>query len=148
MANPSDPATHRPAADDFDRQVRIPSDTAEGLKLQERLLARLAELGYDETIVFGVKMALEEALVNAIKHGNGMDPDKPVDVRWSIDETRFLIEIEDRGAGFDPDDLPDPTAPENLERPCGRGVLLMKHYMTDVQWIPPGNLCRMSRVNE
>ena len=54
--------------------------------------------------------------------------------------------IADEGKGFDPDDVPDPMAPENLERPCGRGLLLMRHYMTEVTYHPPGNRLSMSKV--
>src|SRR3954462_5749894 len=74
---------------------------------------------------FSVELALEEALVNAIKHGNQLDPAKRVLVRYEVSGERFDIRIEDEGPGFTPVDVLDPTAPENLERPCGRGLLLI-----------------------
>ena len=128
--------------------MRLPSDTAEAQRLQLRILAELTAHGYSEKICFGIKLALEEALVNAIKHGNRMDRGKTVRVRYVVNEREFSIEIEDEGPGFDPGDVPDPTDPENLERPTGRGLLLMRSYMTECDFIPPGNLCRMRRVRD
>lgn len=133
---------------DFEHILRIPSDTVEGQRVQNLVLEALARLEYGDKVVFGVKLAIEEALVNAIKHGNQLDSGKHVHVRFRADEREFLIEIEDEGPGFRPEDVPDPTAPENIERPCGRGLLLMRAYMTECDFVPPGNICRMRRVRE
>lgn len=130
----------------FTRELRIPSDTAVGLKLQDEILEELRRSEFDEKAIFGIRLAVEEALINAIKHGNKLDPDKQVRVRYTIDDEHFLIEIEDEGPGFDPGVIPDPTAPENLERPSGRGLLLMRAYMTDCEFRDRGNVCRMRRV--
>ena len=75
--------------------------------------------GYTEHETFAIKLALEEALVNAIKHGNQMDADKRVYVVYHVTPERFDIRITDEGTGFNPEDVPDPTAIENLERPAG-----------------------------
>jgi len=133
-------------ADVYDEQAALPSEPAAAFELQERMLARLEELGYSKEALHGIRLSLEEALINAIKHGNQMSKAKQVHVRYRISKHAFDIEIRDEGPGFDPDDVPDPTAPENLERPCGRGLLLMRHYMTECDFIPPGNVCRMRRV--
>jgi serine/threonine-protein kinase RsbW len=117
----------------------IPSETSAGQAIQERIVNRLEELAFPPRDVFGVRLALEEALVNAIKHGNGMDPDKKVHVRWTIDAAHVHIEIEDEGPGFTPEEVPDPTEEENLERPCGRGIMLMRAFMTSVSYSPTGN---------
>ena len=61
--------------------------------------------------------------------------------RWAR-PGKFAIEIVDEGPGYRPEDIPDPTDPENLDRPCGRGLLLMRHYMTEMAVLPPGNVCR------
>src|SRR5687768_15824579 len=94
---------------------------------------------------FSVELALEEALVNAIKHGNQLDPAKRVFVRYEITGDRFDIRIEDEGPGFNPADVPDPTAPENLERPCGRGLLLIRYYMTEVSFQDNGRTIAMHK---
>lgn len=127
-------------------EITIPSDTTEGQAVQERIVKLLEELNYPPRDVFGVRLALEEALVNAIKHGNQLDPEKIVQIGFTVNEEGFSIEIRDEGPGFDMADVPDPTDPENLERPTGRGLFLMHAYMTECNFIPPGNICRMKRV--
>ena len=101
---------------------------------------------YGEHDIFSIKLALEEALVNAIKHGNQMDPGKSVAVRWWVRPDRFEVRITDEGPGFSPDDVPDPTADENIERPCGRGLHLIRHFMTEVSYQGRGNVVTMAKV--
>jgi serine/threonine-protein kinase RsbW len=129
-------------------EVRIPSETTAGQAVQERIINRLEALEFPARDVFGVRLSLEEALVNAIKHGNGMDPDKQVRVRCCINEELVHIEIEDEGPGFTPEEVPDPTAEENLERPCGRGIMLMKAFLSKVEYVPPGNLVILEKTRE
>lgn len=131
---------------DGSRQVVLPSDTTAAQRFQEEIERALAAHGFDEKEIFSIKLALEEALVNAIKHGNQMDRSKKVHITYSVNGERFDIKISDEGRGFDPEDVPDPMCPENLERPCGRGLLLMRHYMTEVTFHPPGNRLVMSKV--
>ena len=135
-------------AQEFEEELLFPSDTAEAQRVQSLLLDRLQDQNFSEKVIFGIKLAIEEALVNAIKHGNQMDRDKNVRVSYTVSDEHFLIEIEDQGEGFNPDDVPDPTDPENIERPCGRGLLLMRTYMTECCFVPPGNKCRMRRIRE
>ena len=120
-------------------EVVIPSDTEAGQAVQERIVSRLESLEYSVRDVFGVRLALEEALVNAIKHGNGLDPDKTVRVNCLIEDDLLRVEIEDQGPGFNMCEVPDPTAEENLERPCGRGIMLIKSFMTNVEYNAKGN---------
>jgi serine/threonine-protein kinase RsbW len=117
----------------------IPSDTAAGQSVQERIVQLLEELSYDERDVFGVRLAIEEALVNAIKHGNRMDPTKTVRITCQVARDKVRIEIEDQGEGFQPEDVPDPTSDENLERPCGRGIMLMRAFMSSIVYNESGN---------
>jgi serine/threonine-protein kinase RsbW len=128
------------------REVVIPSDPAETRRVQEEIERALIQWEFEDREIFSIKLALEEALVNAIKHGNQLDKGKKVYISYSISAERFDIRIDDEGKGFDPDDVPDPMAPENLERPSGRGLLLMRHYMTEVIYHPPGNVLTMSKV--
>ena len=124
----------------------IASDLAAARAVQAEIEDALTAGGFPEQDVFAVKMAVEEALVNAIKHGNQMDAAKSVAVAYAVDAVGFEVRIADDGPGFDPEDVPDPTAPENLERPCGRGLLLIRFYMSEVEYLGRGNVVRMAKV--
>ena len=124
----------------------IPSDLNEARMVQELIENQLRQCAYEDKEIFGIRLALEEAIVNAIKHGNQMDGGKKVCVRFRVLPERFDVGVTDEGPGFNPDDVPDPLADENLERPSGRGLLLMRHYMTEVTIHPPGNRLTMSKV--
>jgi serine/threonine-protein kinase RsbW len=105
----------------------------------------MAGLGFPEKDVFGVRLALEEALVNSVKHGHRNDPTKRVSLRYKVVPDCALVEVEDEGPGFDPGQVPDPTDPDNLERPSGRGLLLMRAYTSWVRHNDRGNcvtLCK------
>ena len=119
--------------------VTIPSDTAKGREVQEQIVGGMESRGYAPRDVFGVRLALEEALVNAIKHGNKMDRDKVVRVQWQIDEVHVRVVIEDQGEGFTVEEVPDPTDEENLDKPGGRGIMLMRSFMTLVEYNESGN---------
>ena len=129
-------------------ELTIPSDLAEARRVQERIEEALSASAYSEHDIFSIKLALEEALVNAIKHGNQMDPDKRVFIAFHITAERFDIRITDEGPGFDPGEVPDPGDPQSLERPCGRGLLLMRCFMTEVRYHGKGNVISMSKVRQ
>lgn len=124
-------------------KVVIPSDLSEARKLEEQLLEDVERCGFDEVELFAVKLALEEAFVNAIKHGNHYDSSKHVTVEYSVTKDQLNLNIADEGDGFSPECVPDPTADENLERPCGRGLMLMQAYMDEVSYNDRGNQVRM-----
>jgi serine/threonine-protein kinase RsbW len=126
--------------------VVIPSDPAEARRVQEQIEQVLKAAPCQDHDLFSIKLALEEALVNAIKHGNQYDSRKKVQISYSILPDRFIIRITDEGDGFNPADVPDPTAVENLERPCGRGLMLMRHYMTEVNYSERGNCVIMAKI--
>lgn len=134
------------AVPQYPLDFEIPSDPAEVRRVQEEIEASLRSFNFTDHEVFGIRLALEEALVNAVKHGNQMDRNKKVRITYSICPERFDIYIADEGCGFDPEDVPDPTAVENLERPCGRGLMLMRHYMSEVHYCKVGNTVTMSKV--
>jgi serine/threonine-protein kinase RsbW len=92
-----------------------------------------------------VRLALEEALVNAVKHGNQGDTSKQVRLRYHVNAEFVLVEVEDEGAGFDPSAVLDPLAPENLERPSGRGLFLIRKYMTWMEHNERGNCLKMCK---
>ena len=126
--------------------VVIPSDPAEARRVQDDIERALKAFLFDDREIFSIKLALEEALVNAIKHGNQYDRNKKVEITYEVHGDRFVVRITDQGEGFDPADVPDPTAVENLERPCGRGLMLMRHYMTEVNYNTSGNSVYMTKV--
>jgi serine/threonine-protein kinase RsbW len=111
----------------------------------EFLLKLLSGNGFEADDVFAVRMALGEAFSNALRHGNRMDPSKRVGLSFVIGPSRFRARVEDEGEGFDPRAVPDPTVTEHLERPSGRGVLLMRHYMHSVRFNARGNAVSLVR---
>ena len=127
-------------------EITIPSDTSEARRVQDVFEQGLQNVKAPDKDVFCIRLALEEALVNAIKHGNQMEITKKVIIKYTLDADVFEIMISDEGPGFDPNDVPDPTDIENLERPCGRGLMLMRHYMTEVNYNSVGNSVRMKKV--
>ncbi|HEX4612842.1 MAG TPA: ATP-binding protein [Urbifossiella sp.] len=127
-------------------ELTIASDLAEARRVQELVELALQTSEYSERDIFSIKLALEEALVNAIKHGNQMDPDKRVRIGYTITPIRFDIRIEDEGPGFNPADVPDPTSEAGIDRPCGRGLLLINGFMDEVLYHGRGNVVTMTKV--
>ncbi|HEY7308702.1 MAG TPA: ATP-binding protein [Gemmataceae bacterium] len=101
--------------------------------------------GYSSEDIFGMRLILDEAICNAIKHGNRHDPTKKVHVRCHVAFDRVESEIEDEGEGFDPRLVPDPLTVENRERTSGRGLLLMRRYATQVSFSERGNRVAVTR---
>jgi serine/threonine-protein kinase RsbW len=116
--------------------------------LLEGVSAALARLGYPSRDCLGVRLALEEAVINGLRHGNGGDPAKRVRVRYGVGPAGVLAEVEDEGPGFDPARVPDPTLPENRELSGGRGLLLMRHYMTWVRYCGRGNRVTLYKARQ
>jgi serine/threonine-protein kinase RsbW len=129
-------------------QVSIPSDFTAARGVQERICKEVQNHGFAAEAVFAVRLALEEAMINAIKHGNKLDPAKQVHINATIDSTQAEITIEDEGPGFKRKKVPDPTRRENLEKCSGRGILLMESYMNSVSWSKNGRMVRMVKRNE
>jgi serine/threonine-protein kinase RsbW len=90
-------------------------------------------------ISFNLRTALAEALGNAIRYGNGEDPDRIVRVYVELRRDFVRIHVDDDGQGFDPRRLPDPTHPDNLEREYGRGLFVIRHLVDDVAFNEKGN---------
>lgn len=116
----------------------IPSDLCAVDQLKKKVFADLVRHHFSEKAQFGIKLALEEALTNAVKHGNQHDPDKKITVRYAVNEEKIAIIIRDEGSGFVPDEVPDPTSPERLSAPCGRGIMLIRAYMDVVEFRDDG----------
>jgi serine/threonine-protein kinase RsbW len=112
----------------------------ENIELAEHMLGELAVDGrIEEETLYWVSMALREAVSNAIRHGNKLNPDKRVFVSMTVAPPgRLEIAVEDEGEGFDPAALEDPTSPENILRQSGRGVFYMRHFMDEVRFSQSG----------
>jgi serine/threonine-protein kinase RsbW len=117
----------------------IPNDMTVGGQLLDDVLGQLATLHWGHREIFGVHLAVHEALVNAISHGNASDQQKHIRFSCRISPEKIHVEITDEGPGFDPDHLPDPTSPARLACPGGRGVLLMRSFMSHVEFRNNGN---------
>ncbi|MHC4128245.1 MAG: ATP-binding protein [Planctomycetota bacterium] len=113
-------------------------------RVEGRIMETLGRCGFDAHACFAIRTALEEALSNAALHGNRNDPAKALTIEYTADASAVAIVVEDEGVGFDPAAVPDPTRPENVDIPSGRGIMLMRAYMTEVEFDPPGNRVRMT----
>ena len=125
----------------------IHSELEAARRAENRLLDEVARNGYSEAATFAIKLAVEEAINNAIKHGNKFDSTKTVDLSYRVTARQAVITVTDEGSGFNFHSLPDPTADENLEKPTGRGVMLMLAYMDEVVFNKKGNQVRMVKKN-
>lgn len=125
--------------------VWIPNDTAEARDVQERIIGLMEQNAWPMRDCFGVRLSLEEALVNAIKHGNRMDPAKKVYIACELTDDEVTVVIEDQGDGFKIEEVPDPTEDDNLEKPGGRGIMLIRSFMTGFEYNEKGNQLTMSK---
>ena len=92
------------------------------------------DVGFEEDAIFGIDMAVREAVANAVKHGNKLDETKSVEVTLSKESEGLKITIRDFGKGFSVEEVPDPTNPENLLKENGRGILFMQNFVDVVEW--------------
>jgi len=115
-------------------------------RAEERLLSEMAEHGYGEAATFAVRLGVEEGLNNALRYGARSSGDQPVRITYEVDDQSVRVRISDGGEGFNPELVPDPTLDENLEKPTGRGIMLMRAYMDEVVFNEKGNeVCMVKR---
>lgn len=113
-------------------------------RLENALVEAAERRGYSKASRFAIRLSLEEALMNAFNHGHeGLPPETPVTVEFRIDDDSVSISVEDRGPGYSPDSIPDPTLDENLEQLSGRGLVLIRAYMSSVVHNAKGNRIEM-----
>ena len=111
--------------------------TLETVDNAEQAASRIAaETGFDDDEVMQISMAVREAAVNAVLHGNAYDPDKKVKLDFERTSSDLVITIRDQGKGLDLAKIPDPLAPENLLKTSGRGIFLIRSFMDEVQIRP------------
>ena len=125
--------------------VQIPSNTTDGLEVQEKIVSLMEQHEYSMRDVFAMRLSLEEAITNAIKHGNGGDPEKKVTIIADVSDEKLRVVVQDEGEGFVPEEVPDPTSAAFIERPSGRGLMLMKAYLNFVEYTDHGRRITMER---
>lgn len=114
---------------------------------EEVILAEMTQFDYDSDATFAIRLGLEEALTNAIKHGNGSDPTKKITVKYFVGADQIVICIADEGPGFCPEGVPDCTSDERIGQPDGRGIMLMGAYLDEVRYSSRGNEIRLIKKN-
>ena len=115
--------------------------TLESVNKAEEMVGQMAVLaGFDEDVRDGITMAVREAMINAVLHGNAYDPAKRVNLTVEQNRHELIITIGDEGKGLEPEEIPDPLAPENLMKQSGRGIFLIRAFMDEVRFrkLEPG----------
>ncbi len=123
--------------------LRIPNNLPAIGRIQDAFLEDVERQPYDEAMSFALVTGLTEALANAFHHGNRRRSDKHIDVRYRLNASGAQLEVSDYGDGFRPEDLPDPTADENVLRPTGRGVMMMNALFDRVEFRLGGRQVRL-----
>lgn len=123
---------------------RLESDISSLAKVEQIIEELKAMYHIPEDIYGNILVTITEAVNNAIRHGNKLDPEKMVDFSFESTEKQFVFKIKDRGVGFDPESIPDPTLPENIAKPDGRGIFIMKNLSDEVKFEDEGRKVEIS----
>jgi serine/threonine-protein kinase RsbW len=115
-------------------ELKLPSRVESIAEATDAVVDAARRMGYSDDALFGIDMAVREAVTNAVLHGNRGDEALPVEVGVAGEESGVVVTVRDRGEGFDPAGVADPTAEENLLKASGRGILFMRNFMDDVRW--------------
>ena len=124
----------------------LPSELDVGHAAIEELMIALGAAGWIGMDVFRIQMAIEEAVVNAIEHGNKREPTKKVRLVFEVTPDKAIMIVMDQGPGFDHRNLADPTTEELLDKPRGRGVMLMRELMNEANFNEIGNQVTMIKM--
>lgn len=121
------------------------SSKSENIVYVEKLIEDLcSEYKISQDHYGNILVALTEAVNNAIQHGNKLDPDKKINVCFENCNDYVSFKVKDEGEGFDFNEVPDPTEPENIEKPNGRGIFLMKHLADKVDFHENGRIVELN----
>ncbi len=125
-------------------QIQIPSLT-ENIRIIESFIDNAKDqFDLNDDIYGNIMIAVTESVNNAIVHGNQREKTKNVDLRLSIEDNAIKFRVSDEGNGFDHHNLPDPTSPDNLDKPGGRGIFLMKHLCDEVTFLDEGKIVELT----
>jgi serine/threonine-protein kinase RsbW len=119
--------------------VIIASNLVAAREVEEQILKETERMGFSKECGFAIRLALEEAIVNAHRHGNQSDTSKTLTISYNVDHDRMVVRIRDEGTGFDPEGIPDPTQPDRICLPNGRGLMLMRAYLDELHFNDKGN---------
>lgn len=124
--------------------VRFINDNQDSEAVQNAIVDSMDRHGYSKASRFAVRLALTEAIANAFKHGHKTLPaHTPIELEFAVTAAQVRVAIEDQGPGFKPEDIPDPTLEENIEKASGRGLMLIRAYITQVSYNAKGNRLEM-----
>ena len=127
------------------KESTFPSDMGTAHSLITEVVEKVRADQWSDKDLFAIELALEEAMTNAVQHGNGSDHSKKVRFDCKLNQNLVSVRVEDEGHGFKPEALPDPREPENQMVESGRGVLLIKHFVTRVKWNDRGNVIEFEK---
>ena len=127
------------------KECTFPSDMGTAHNLITEVMEMVRTHQWNDKDIFAIELALEESLTNAVKHGNDSDTSKKIRFDCKLSPTKVYVRVEDEGSGFDPNTLADPRDPENQMSVSGRGVLLIKHFVTNVEWNERGNIIEFEK---
>ncbi len=145
--NKNAPEENVPEENAPERMAReLPSSLSAYHEFVQGVLEKLQVLGWEKGVLFGIHMALEESISNAIRHGNKEDTQKKVLVECELSASRFWIKVCDEGEGYSPDKVPDCRDEDHIELPGGRGLALMRAYMTTVEHSECGCCVMMEKL--
>jgi serine/threonine-protein kinase RsbW len=130
------------------KTIVIPSSHSQICCVCNTILSDVKSRHFSDDDIFGIHLAVEEAIINAVKHGNNGDESKNVRINYFVTDEKFDIEIVDEGVGFTPKDVPDPRQGNNVFKASGRGLLLMKAYMDSVEYNVHGNCVHMVKIKK
>ena len=143
MTESADPPDDGASSERWSRSWSIAGSRGAIAGVIDEVIDCLSTSGHGDAAVFAVRLALEETLANAVRHGHGGDEAREIQVRAEIGSVGVTLEVEDGGVGFDPEAVPDPTAEENLTIASGRGLALIRAFMSEVIVHAPGNRIAM-----
>jgi serine/threonine-protein kinase RsbW len=140
----SEAMTPQPHTAPDEARLSVINDQEEIRRAESLLVEALERHAYSKAAIFAIRLSFNEAISNAFRHGHAtLPPSLPVAFFYSVAPDHIRIEIEDQGPGFNPDDVPDPTLDENIERGSGRGLLLIRSYMASAEYNAKGNRLAM-----
>ena len=144
-ANPLHPSRVLPAGSALDQaRVVFANEHAASERVQDAIIEAMDRHAFGKASRFAVRLALAEGIANAFKHGHKhLPPTATITMEFSVSSSRVVVTIEDQGPGFKVEDVPDPTLDENVERTSGRGIMLIRAYMTSITHNAKGNRVEM-----